>query len=200
MKMTSTFAFNLFFMACIIVAHCDYDKSQAVMSISKSCTEFLTNCRKSCHDGTGYRASCKSKKCTCKGSTNIGGTGNAVGTGNDGDTGSTGVSKPSVFNLDNFRDSMLAKHNELRKKHSAGNLRLEEHLNDIAQAYAEKLARKDASGHNDRIERENSGENLYYSCGMDITGDIVTESWYAGIKDYDLFQPETSGGGDFTQV
>ena len=103
MKMTSTFAFNFFCMACIIVAHCEYDKSQAVMKDSTSCAEFFENCRKYCH--SGYGASCAfsyyqatfntdGTKCTCTGTEPT-------------SSESTDVSKPSVLNIDNFRKSML---------------------------------------------------------------------------------------------
>ena len=116
---------------------------------------------------------------------------------------STDVSKPSVLNIDNFRKSMLSKHNELRKKHSAGDLKLDKHLNSIAQTHAEKLERTGILKNSDPTEGVKSGENLYYSCGVEITGAIVTKCWYDEVKDYDFLLPGTSMSGaidNFTQV
>ena len=114
---------------------------------------------------------------------------------------STGVSKPSVFNTDNFRLTMLNKHNELRRKHSTEKLQLDAHLNNIAQKYADKLTRTGTFKHGEPRERGHSGENLYYSCGMEITGAIVTHSWYNEIKDYNWNQPSKGDVfGHFTQV
>lgn len=56
-----------------------------------------------------------------------------------------------------FQQQMLAQHNQLRRRHCASGLQLDDGLNQIAQAYADSLAAKNQFQHSGN----GYGENLY---------------------------------------
>ena len=93
-------------------------------------------------------------------------------------------------------------HNKYRAKHHAGKLVLNQELCDIAQKYAQELARTGNFAHsNGSFHGDNMGENLFACYGMKITGKMMTDDWYDEISQYDFNNPGyISGTGHFTQV
>lgn len=111
-------------------------------------------------------------------------------------------SKDSNLNLNSFRKEALAVHNDYRLNHNAPPLKINSKLNDIAQKYAEELAKRDTMVHSkNKMEGQDLGENLFMCGGYLITGKDMTKSWYDEIYDYNFKKPEfKSGTGHFTQV
>ena len=101
-----------------------------------------------------------------------------------------------------FQQNALDAHNKYRKKHHVGNLVLSKDLCNIAQKYAESLARTGNFAHSgDSYNGNPMGENLFACYGMKITGKTMTDDWYNEINDYNFNRPGfTSGTGHFTQV
>ena len=101
-----------------------------------------------------------------------------------------------------FQQNALDAHNKYRKKHHVGNLVLSKDLCNIAQKYAETLARTGNFAHSgDSYNGNPMGENLFACYGMKITGKTMTDDWYNEINDYNFNRPGfTSGTGHFTQV
>jgi uncharacterized protein YkwD len=101
-----------------------------------------------------------------------------------------------------FQKSALDAHNKYRAKHHAGKLVLNQELCDIAQKYAQELARTGNFAHsNGSFHGDNMGENLFACYGMKITGKMMTDDWYDEISQYDFNNPGyISGTGHFTQV
>ncbi|CAF1355333.1 unnamed protein product [Adineta ricciae] len=101
-----------------------------------------------------------------------------------------------------FQQETLAHHNQLRARHCVGGLQLDDNLNKIAQAYANKLAAENKFQHS----QNGYGENLYYmgssvSIFEKVAGSKATQAWYDEIKDYNYNQPGFSAKvGHFTQV
>ena len=106
------------------------------------------------------------------------------------------------LNLNAFRNEALSVHNDYRSNHNAPPLKLNSKLNDIAQKYAEQLAKKDTMVHSkNKMDGQDLGENLFMCGGYMITGKDMTKAWYDEIYDYDFKKPDfKSGTGHFTQV
>lgn len=106
------------------------------------------------------------------------------------------------FDLSTLRNEALQLHNTLRAKHKAPPLKINKKLNDIAQKYAEYLAKNDIFQHSqNKMDGDDLGENLYMCGGIPITGKAMTQSWYDEIKDYNFNKPGyNSKTGHFTQV
>ena len=111
------------------------------------------------------------------------------------------VESPSISGND-FQKSALDAHNNYRTKHHVGKLVLNQELCDIAQKYAQELARTGNFAHsNASFHGDNMGENLFACYGMKITGKMMTDDWYDEISQYDFNNPGyISGTGHFTQV
>ena len=111
------------------------------------------------------------------------------------------VESPSISGND-FQKSALDAHNKYRAKHHVGKLILNQELCDIAQKYAQELARTGNFAHsNGSFHGDNMGENLFACYGMKITGKMMTDDWYDEINQYDFNNPGyISGTGHFTQV
>lgn len=101
-----------------------------------------------------------------------------------------------------FQKAALEAHNKYRKKHHVGNLVLNDELCEIAQRYAEYMARTGNFAHsNGQYNGDNMGENLFACYGMRITGEMMTDDWYDEVKQYDFNNPGfVNGTGHFTQV
>ena len=116
----------------------------------------------------------------------------------------TSSKKPikTSFKGNKFQQESLEEHNILRKKHHVGDLELSKELCDIAQKYANKLAATDTFQHSkSNFKGRPMGENLFACYGMEITGKIMTDSWYDEIKDYNFNNPGFKRTtGHFTQV
>lgn len=115
-------------------------------------------------------------------------------------------SKPKP-DREEFIEEALQAHNEYRSKHSAPPLRIAEDLNEYAQQWADKIARKDAMEHsNCKLKNgERIGENIYFCWSSDPTAGVkaqtAVKSWYDEIKDYNFKRPGfSSNTGHFTQV
>ena len=106
------------------------------------------------------------------------------------------------LNLNAFRKEALSVHNDYRSNHNAPPLKLNSKLNDIAQNYAEQLAKKDTMVHSkNKMDGQDLGENLFMCGGYMITGKDMTKAWYDEIYNYDFIKPDfKSGTGHFTQV
>ena len=107
-----------------------------------------------------------------------------------------------VFDLETVRADLLTRHNLYRAKHSAPNLERNSQLEDIAQAYSEKLVTLGYLVHSSNTLNGNYiGENLYFGYNAGYLGTKPVDAWYDEIKDYDFAKSEfTSGTGHFTQV
>ena len=101
-----------------------------------------------------------------------------------------------------FQKNALDAHNNYRAKHHVGKLVLNQELCDIAQEYAEELARTGNFAHSgNSFHGDNMGENLFACYGMKITGKMMTDDWYNEVKQYDFNNPGyISGTGHFTQI
>ena len=112
------------------------------------------------------------------------------------------------MNLEKLRELELKEHNYLRSLHGVPPLTINERLNDIAQKYAQVLAKKQKMEHSKKEDRaldgKYVGENLYtqsstaklvYTCGS------MSKSWYSEIKDYNFETGQSTGvTGHFTQL
>ena len=101
-----------------------------------------------------------------------------------------------------FQKSALDAHNNYRAKHHVGKLVLNKELCDIAQKYAEELARTGNFAHSgNSFHDDNMGENLFACYGMKITGKMMTDDWYNEVNQYNFNNPGyISGTGHFTQI
>ncbi len=123
-----------------------------------------------------------------------------------GDSGSNkkkeSEKKVEIISGNDFQQNALDTHNKYRQKHHVGNLVLSKDLCNIAQKYAESLARSGNFAHSSNTYNGNPlGENLFACYGMKITGKTMTDDWYNEISSYNFNRPGfTSGTGHFTQV
>jgi hypothetical protein len=96
-----------------------------------------------------------------------------------------------------FQLDALAAHNKYRKRHAVPPLELSKDLSDVAQEYADLLARTNTFEHSgDPVY----GENLYWSWSSDpawvLTGDEPVDSWYDEKKGYNYGrEPRDSESG-----
>ena len=111
-------------------------------------------------------------------------------------------SDPSKFSK--FAQEHLEMHNKYRKMHHVPDIELNQELCDIAQKYAEYLAKNSLFEHSyARFKGAEMGENLYMCSGFEPNGGKAVTSWYNEIKDYDFKKGKSANGGvvgHFTQV
>ncbi|XP_037046709.1 Golgi-associated plant pathogenesis-related protein 1-like [Bradysia coprophila] len=99
---------------------------------------------------------------------------------------------------DTFHLDCLNAHNDYRRRHGVGPLKLSPTLSDFAQNWANTIANKRQLQHSS--ERK-YGENIYWSSGKTINGKDPVDSWYSEIKQYNYKNATfSSGTGHFTQV
>ena len=112
------------------------------------------------------------------------------------------MKKVNKTKIKKFINDALKKHNELRAQHNTGPLTLSEELNQIAQKYADHLAKIKKMEHSNSVYKgEDLGENLYFCSGNEIEGEAMTMSWYNEISKYNYDEPGfVSGTGHFTQL
>jgi len=122
----------------------------------------------------------------------------------EGNTGGNSYGQGTESNdfLSQFRNECLIVHNQHRKKHHVCDLVANSELDQIAQNYAEKIARSQSFQHsNGKFKNDHMGENLFMQMGRKMTGKYAVDSWYNEIKDYNFNHPEgCSGTGHFTQL
>ena len=110
--------------------------------------------------------------------------------------------KKEIISGNSFQKEALDTHNNYRKKHHANNLVLNKDLCNIAQKYAEYLAKTGNFEHSSNSYNGNPlGENLFACYGIKINGKMMTDDWYNEIKQYNFNKPGfISGTGHFTQI
>ena len=110
--------------------------------------------------------------------------------------------KTETISGNDFQQRALEAHNKYRRKHHVGNLVLSKDLCNIAQKYAETMARTGNFAHSHgKYNGKNMGENLFACYGMKIDGGMMTDDWYNEVNQYDFNNPGfISGTGHFTQV
>ena len=97
-----------------------------------------------------------------------------------------------------FKNDILKTHNSYRKTHGSGTLKWSNKLQNNAQRWAEKLAKKGYLQHESQNEE---GENIACMKGAELTGEKATTMWYDEVKYYDYKKPTfNSKTGHFTQV
>lgn len=89
-----------------------------------------------------------------------------------------------------FKRETINAHNNYRTLHGCPPLVMSEELNDIAQAWADKLADK---GYLQYSENPNLGENI---CVIDLDrrGEQLVKEWYKEIDNYNYGNPGWSKG------
>ena len=113
---------------------------------------------------------------------------------------------PAIRSVDinTFRQQALKAHNERRAKHGVPALTLTKELNDYAQCWADHLIKTGTFAHSECTLKDKSlGENIAnrsVSCGVDCTGEEVTDQWYSEIAKYDYKKDQQPGTGHFSQV
>src|SRR5215831_17497903 len=114
--------------------------------------------------------------------------------------GSIDASTPGHLDLADFRAAALKQHNIYRAKHGVPPVVLSSQLNDVAQYYAEQLARTNRLGHSGNTR---FGENLYAfgSSGQALPRpETVVDRWYSEIQNYNFDKPGFhTGTAHFTQ-
>jgi uncharacterized protein YkwD len=103
--------------------------------------------------------------------------------------------------IDQFRQAILRSHNELRARHGAPALSLDDRLNMYAQNWANHLAASATFGHSGGTY----GENLYYASstsGIDAAAAAsgAVDSWYGESAHYRYGSGFSSATGHFTQL
>lgn len=87
-----------------------------------------------------------------------------------------------IFNLANLRKNELLLHNAKRKLHGSSPLVINETLNNIAQSYADELAKKKVFSHSKPAATGKYGENLFKAWGSpsyNYPNAGATSSWYS---------------------
>src|SRR5215813_8450711 len=111
------------------------------------------------------------------------------------------ASAPGRLDLAAFRTAALKQHNLYRAKHGVPPLVLSTQLNDVAQHYAEQLARTNQLVHSGNMHY---GENLYAfgSSGQALPrAEAVVDRWYSEVQNYNFNKPGFHAGtGHFTQL
>ena len=103
--------------------------------------------------------------------------------------------------LEQFRQSILIKHNYYRGLHQVGNLQRDSTLEAIAQKTADEMIKKDNFiFSSDKYNGKKIGQNLFYYWGS-FTGEKIADIWYESESKYNYSNPTYSSDyGDFTQV
>jgi len=107
--------------------------------------------------------------------------------------------------LDEWEQSLLNKHNELRALHGAPPLVWDANLKAHAQAQADWCQENNTLGHGNQGEDNVEGQNCFMS-SPPAKGPRVVEDWYSEIVDFNWDEPSCTQGktgqpvGHFTQV
>jgi uncharacterized protein YkwD len=108
---------------------------------------------------------------------------------------------PGHLDLAAFRAAALEQHNLYRARHGVPPLVLSTQLNDVAQHYAEQLARTHRLVHSGN---KHYGENLFafQSSGQAFPRpEVVVDYWYSEVQNYNFNKPGFQAGtGHFTQL
>jgi hypothetical protein len=115
--------------------------------------------------------------------------------------GNIPISSGAKIDLEQFRKRALQKHNELRKKHGAPDLTLNEKLNQMAQDYAQKLLNYEGKAvFPSNIYKDSLlGENILISKKEDPEN--ICMKWYNENKQYNFdLNKYQKGTIHFTQL
>ena len=100
--------------------------------------------------------------------------------------------KQDNINLNLFNIDLLKKHNKIRKKHGVSKLKLNKDLIQIAQNYAETMAKRDNIYHSfNTYKGEDLGENIYYCQGFVPTTEMIVNEWYKENEYYIYGNPNS---------
>lgn len=102
-----------------------------------------------------------------------------------------------------FQEEFLQAHNEYRQKHGVSTLKLNKHLCEISQNWANFLVKKNYLKHN--THPDCGGENIYSvtstHVNFTITGDEPVKAWYDEINNHKFgVEPNDLSTGHFTQI
>ena len=76
-----------------------------------------------------------------------------------------------------FERESLEAHNKYRGIHNVAPMKLNQDMNAKAAKWAKYMASLGTLKHSKSSERDKDGENIYYGCGMAVTGGGVTTEW-----------------------
>ena len=76
-----------------------------------------------------------------------------------------------------FEQESLDAHNKYRKVHNVPPMKLNPDMSANAAKWAEHMASLGTLEHAESEERDGNGENIFYACGMAVTGGFVTRQW-----------------------
>ena len=111
--------------------------------------------------------------------------------------------KTEEWNFEKFHSEIVARHNELRKKHAASSLTVLKDLSTLCQITVDNCKKIGGLQHGGLTMDDGTivGQNLYLTSGR-TTGSTVVDNWYSEIKyyDYDNVDKCTVMAGHFTQV
>ena len=77
-----------------------------------------------------------------------------------------------------FEQDALTAHNKYRAIHAAQPMKLNSEMSANAEKWAQNLVAKGKLEHSTREQRNGNGENLYYSCGLPVSGSSSTKEWW----------------------
>lgn len=116
-------------------------------------------------------------------------------------------SQPGVIFVPNnkqFVKDALESHNYFREKHSVHKLKLNPELCQIAQSWAERIARTNTFEHSQNsFNNQSLGENIamrFTSTGDELTGRQMTDQWYEEAHNYNYNEDFQQGKGHFAQI
>jgi uncharacterized protein YkwD len=113
------------------------------------------------------------------------------------------IRKLDSLDLDKIKKEILSTHNYHRSRHQVDDLKWNNEIQVIAQAYSEKIAPGHSLVHSSNTYKGQSlGENLYMSYGG-ISGEQASNSWYNEVNNYDFSSHSSLDGkvtGHFTQL
>lgn len=97
-----------------------------------------------------------------------------------------------------FIKTITDRHNYYRQNHNTRILKWNTSLQKFAQEWADKIAAEDRMYHR---QPNSYGENIYWSSGSNVNGNVPVDGWYSEIKKYNYSNPSFSmETGHFTQV
>ena len=76
-----------------------------------------------------------------------------------------------------FEQETLEAHNKYRAIHDVAPMKLNQEMNAMATKWAKHMSSLGRLEHAKSEERNGDGENIYYGCGMAVTGGGVTTEW-----------------------
>ena len=112
--------------------------------------------------------------------------------------------KAAEWNFETFQKELVARHNELRRKHAASSLTVLKDLSTLCQKTVDNCKKIGGLQHGDLRFDDGTwvGQNLFLSSWAP-TGTYVADDWYSEIENYDYTAADEKGiisSGHFTQM